>query len=283
MRPIMQTLGLAAALALAASCGIFGKKKPADATTSKSSDSASAPAPEVPVALPGATTIDDERRANEAAYRFVYLPDQPRLAREQRTGEWVAIVAGRVLPAAGERFEPVKTMLEADAAARAVAPEAKHRFVFQVGEEGDVKWDLGGCELQHVVGNPFIAALEKDPTQVKIPGFGPGQPIQALYGTEFREITVKGPDDRMFLRPEVGGLTVVGAAGEAFCVSTGFTGFATMSSATAAAARLELWEIPGACQIEGARQSGTCRRARARLRWSGTKLDFIGPVAIWPK
>ena len=40
---------------------------------------------------------------------------------------------------------------------------------------------------------------------------------------------------------------------------------------------------PRQLRISGALQQGTCRRARARIRFTGTDLDFVLPVAIWPQ
>jgi hypothetical protein len=226
-----------------------------------------------------ARSVGDERRADEEAYRARYLPAQPHLVEHSR-GRWLAIAEGRIVPSVGDVVSPAATMEAADAEARRVAPGAVHRFVFQVGEEGDVEGDVGGCELDHEMGVKFIALLERD--DVRIRGFGPNQPIHALVGSEWRELTVKGPDDRMFLRPEVGAPLADGRATETYCVGTGSTEFVTMSGATASAAGLERWEIPGTARITDAMQRGDCRRARARFRWSGSKLDFTVPVAVWP-
>jgi hypothetical protein len=277
---------LVACLVLAASCAGRGQGA---APENGAKDAASAPAdagaaPAAPSHRPAHAApsgLDAERRADEVAYQFVYLPEQRRLAAERR-GEWVAIVAGKVLPAKGARVDPAGTMEEAVAAAVAAAPAAKHRFVFQVGEEGDVDWPMGGCELKHVVGTGFLKSLYADERQLKMEGLGPGEEIQALFDGAFRQITVKGQDDRMYLKPEVGAPGAAGAASEIYCISTGFAGCATMTPATAAASGLDLWEIPGAATVFGSGPDAVrCRRARARFRWSGSQLDFTLPVAIW--
>jgi len=269
---MMRIVGLVAVLGFAASCSIShgeSAKQPGSAGAPDATSAASAVAER---------TVEEELRADEIAYRFLYLPEQSRLTTDHR-GEWVAIVAGRVATATGARIEPVKTLEDADAAARAAAPNATHRFVFQVGEEGDVEWPMGGCELQHVLGNPFLALLKRP--DVKMEGLGPGERIEFCLGDTLTEITVKGADDRMYLRPEVGAPAAAGAASETYCISTGFNGAATMSPASAAG--LELWEIPGVAHVKGEVQSGDCRRARARMRWANTPLDFVVPVAVWPK
>jgi hypothetical protein len=263
-------------LAFVALVGCAGHARdaaPADAEPVRAATSAAAPPTQ---------SVDDARRADEIAYQFLYLPEQKRLTTERR-GEWVAIVAGRVVPATGARIEPAKTIEAADAAARAVAPDAKHRFVFQIGEEGDVEWPMGGCELRHVVGTDFLKSLYVDVSQLRM-NKGLSAPIEAMFGEAFREITVKGPDDRIYLKPEVGAPGADGTATEAYCVSTGFGGCATMSPATASAAGLDLWEIPGSLKITESTVDGVrCRKGRARFRWTGSKLDFTLPVAIWPK
>ena len=93
---------------------------------------ASVPPPASISAPASARTADEERVANEAAYQFLYLPERASVV-AAHSGGWLAIVDRRVVPAIGARPAPTKTMEEAVAAARAAAPNAKHRFIFQVG------------------------------------------------------------------------------------------------------------------------------------------------------
>lgn len=231
----------------------------------------------VSAAAPG-TSVEAERDANRAAYRFLYLPEQARLAARHR-GQWLAVAGGKVVPSNGQAILPAATMEEAVAAAAEAKPDAKHRFVFQVGEEGDVTWPLGGCELPHVLGTHFMALLERDDVRMNLSPKAPS--VVFVRGDQTTELAVAGEDTRMYVRPEVGPPGAAGAEGAAYCVSTGFGGFATLSSASAAG--LELWEIPGTALVDGAAQRGECRRARARFNWPNTALDFTVPVAIWPK
>jgi hypothetical protein len=225
-------------------------------------------------------TVEGERATNLAAYRFLYLPEQGRLAATRRGG-WLAVAGGAVVPSNGQAIVPAASMEEAVAAAADVKPDAKHRYVFQVGEEGDVDWPMGGCELDHVVGVRFIGLFE-DRLDVQMKALGPGQKILAAVGGPMQEITVKGPDDRMYVRPEVGPPGAAGTASAIYCISTGFGGMAVMSPSTAAG--LELWEIPGSVRIfEKSTDAIPCRRAYARFAWTGSKLDFTVPVAIWQK
>jgi len=266
----MRTAWILAAAALATSCG----KKQVNATEGRApeiaADGAAAPG--------GPKTADAERAADEGAYRFIYLPDRDRLAAES-PGGWIAIAGARVYPASGLRIEPATSMESADAAARAAAPDAKHRYVFQIGEDGDVRWQLGGCELPRVLGTKTFALLERPDVKVRLSPSDPS--VQVQIGDTLTELVVKTGDSRMFVKPEVGPPGAQGAATATYCMSTGFAGYATMSAADAVG--LERWEIPGVAHVEGALQSGDCRRARARLRWPNTPLDFNVPVAIWPR
>ncbi len=223
-------------------------------------------------------TAESERASNLAAYRFLYVPEQARLAATRRGG-WLCVAGGRIVPSNGQAIVPAATMDEAVTAAVAVNPAAKQRFVFQIGEEGDVDWPLGGCELPHVLGTHFMALLERDDVAMNLSPTRPS--VMWRQGDRLTELAVTGADTRMYVRPEVGAPGAGGGALATYCVSSGFGGFATMNAASAAG--LELWEIPGTVHVEGVVQNGDCRRARARFRWPNTPLDFTVPVAIWPK
>jgi hypothetical protein len=266
----MRMVSCLAALAVAASCS----------SSPHGTSMGNAPAAPPVAGSPAASkNIDDERAADEGAYRFLYLPEQARLTDSHR-GEWLAIVEHRIVPTQGELPAPAKTMEAADAAARAAAPSASHRFLFQIGEEGDIDLQLGGCELQHVMGNGLLALLQGKGVEMR--NIGPGERIQVRVQGALRELTVVTPDEnRMYLKPEVGPPGAKGEAKADYCLATGFAGFATMAPATASG--LELWEIPGTAHVKGALQSGECRRARARFSWPNTPLDLLVPVAVWPK
>lgn len=223
-----------------------------------------------------------ERATNEAGYAEHVLGIRQYLL-DEHLGQWIAIAGGRAFPVneTHTAVRPAATMEEADAAARAEVPGARHRFVFRIGEEGDSKEELGGAEVPHVLGVWFFAKLERPDVEMR--GIGPRQPIWSTKSGVRTEITVKGPDDRMFVRPEVGSPGAAGRADALYVLSTGFGGYAVLPAATATAASLELWEIPGRIAIDGVFRRGECRRARARFRFPGTELDFVLPVAIWPE
>src|SRR5947208_13082669 len=71
-------------------------------------------------------TVDAERTADVAAYER----ERAALDREH-AGEWAVIAGGKVV-ATAKALEDVE----------AKAPEAKHRFVFRVGEDGDAKEEI---------------------------------------------------------------------------------------------------------------------------------------------
>lgn len=254
---------------------------------------AAAPADDAPAKPPANMPYDAaktaaERALNEAGYREhiwrSYLL-------HRHLGEWVAIAGGKAYPvnATGTAVRPAATMEEADAAARAAVPDAHHRFVFRIGEEGNLDESMGGAEIPHVLGNVFIADLERPDVEMK--GLGPNQKIYyavpdvPAVGQKAQrvEITAKGPDHRMFMKPEVGPPGTAGKAENLYVLSTGYAGCMTMSAESAAAASLHLWEVPGNVTVEGALQKGVCRRARARVQFPGTDIDYLLPVAVWPE
>jgi hypothetical protein len=223
-----------------------------------------------------------ERAANGVAYQEHVLPRRQYLL-EKHLGQWIAIAGGKAYPVNehGTAVAPAATMEGADAAAKAAVPGARHRFVFRIGEEGNLEQPLGGAETPHVLGTWFFAELERPDVEMR--GIGPGQPIHFVKGGTRTEITTKGPDDRMFVKPEVGAPGAAGKAGALYVLSTGFGGYAVLPAETAAAASLHLWEVPGRLVIEGALLKGNCHRARARFRFPGTDLDLLLPVGVWPE
>ncbi len=223
-----------------------------------------------------------ERAANERAYAEHVLPRGLGLVHDH-LGAWIALAGGRAFPVNehGTAVAPAATMKQAVAAAEAAVPEARHRFVFRVGEEGDFRQSLGGAELPQVLGVWFLALLERPDVEYR--ALGPGKPIHFVKDGKRIEITTKGPDRRMFVRPEVGPPEGTARSDALYVLSTGFGGYAVMAADTAAKSDLHLWEVPGTVTIEGVFQGGECRRARARFRFPDTDLDFLVPVAVWPE
>lgn len=228
-------------------------------------------------------TLADERTANESAYRFLYLPERPRLLQSSR-GKWLAIVDRRIVPSNGFRPMPVDTWEEADAAARAAAPDANHRFLFRIGDDGDVEWPVGGSEVRHLAGAGLVSLLERD--DVRMSRIGPSEADQSIEyvqdGGPAKALTVTAADSRVYLQPEIGPPDESRSAKDPLCLATGFGGTALLAGD--AARGLEMWEVPGIARIvEGSPDGVVCRRALARFRWPGTSLDFTVPVAVWPE
>lgn len=233
------------------------------------------PVPERP-----SRTIADDRAQNQRAYDELYRPLQTAI-RTSDTGRWLAIADGRLHPTIDGLVTPAKSLALAVRYANQDAPDAVHRFVFQIGEEGDIHWPLGGCELDRVAGTRMMALLERDDVEMK--GLGGRLPWRAKFGDAMQPITVHGTDGRLFLSPRVGAPGKnddAPAVARPFCLATGFVG--TLLLPAVDAKGLELWEIPGQADVEGLFRRGRCRRAMARIHWPGSELDFVVPVAIWP-
>jgi hypothetical protein len=137
-------------------------------------------------AEPGAESVQDSgttrliaRAADVATYQHDFLPRRTEFATADKSA-WVAIAEGHVLPAA--------SLEAADAAARKAAPEARHRFIFQMGEEGDVEMDIGGCELPEILGTHFLALLERDDVAMRFSTKHPS--IQWRHGDTLTELAV---------------------------------------------------------------------------------------------
>jgi hypothetical protein len=218
-----------------------------------------------------------ERAANEETYREL-MSWRERLLHEH-LGRWVVIAGGKALPVNehGTMVAPTPSLDVALAAAASAFPAAQHRFVFRLGEDGDVSTSLGGTEHAHVFGTAFLALLDGEfsihpngRVELTRPGAGPVT------------ISAKGPDGRPYVKPEIGPPGGAGGVGPLFVLATGSTGFATVPADTAERAGLHLWEIPGVNHVEGVMQSGDCRRARMRVRLPAASLDALIPVAIWP-
>ncbi|MEO6596717.1 MAG: hypothetical protein ABIP94_18375 [Planctomycetota bacterium] len=228
-----------------------------------------------------AAKVAAERVDNEAAYAKHILGNRESLL-HRYLGNWVAIAGGRVFPVNEQHtvVRPAATMGEAVAAADLEVPRAQHRFVFRIGEEGEFEEFLGGAELPHVLGNGFF--LELQLAGVALDDIGPHGHLFAGRDGGRTEITVAGPDERMFVRPQVGAPGATGRADARYGLSTGFGGTGVLPPETAAELSLYRWEIPGKVTIEAVTQrGGVCHRARARFRFPGTNLDFTLPVAIW--
>ena len=219
-----------------------------------------------------------ERVENEKAYATAYRPNQARF-KEKLKDKWVVIAGGKLL--AGADAEPLafSTIEEADAAAIKSAPNARQRFIFKVGDEGDQDCPLGGCEKRFVVGNTFFA--EVAPRGVV---FGNGLKFKGVGGSDkWLTVGVEVPgDERSFIRPALKAPLGATELEGTFCASTGFGGKAVMPADFAAKLQLELWEIPGDAIITGEGDNGgVCRRAYAKIKIQQADETWMMPVYVW--
>lgn len=209
--------------------------------------------------------IDEERRLNELAYRDEYVP--LKVALEQTAaGRWVAIAGGRTLRD-GDAIATFASLAEADAAAKRVAADAKHRFVFSVGSDGDVQGKLGDVGGRYLVGHEFQTYT--------LPGVVTGDPTrkpplswQTDAGT-FIDLSCSDP-----------AATV--QVDEQFQFTDGLAAFAVIPPSFAADLGLERWEIPGRARLTGALQRDEHgRRANLQTSKHTLKPDRVEAVVIW--
>ena len=217
-----------------------------------------------------------QRTLDEKAYAESFLPRKECLFR-QHAGKWIAIAGGKILPSTTEGvLAPAASLEEAEAVAEKACPQARHRFVFRIGEEGDLRYDLGGTEWPESLGSGFLVCLQRD---WMIRGT---DEMWCVVGEKQVQINVPRPGGKtgLDLLPELrppGGDRKRAAR---FAVATGFDGIAVMRPRIARALALARWEIPGSIQLEGV-CAGTCRRARVRFRLPQIGWEETLPVAVW--
>ena len=228
-----------------------------------------------------AAVVNAERLLNEKAYTTEYVPIQERIKSKLKE-KWIVIVDGKLLFVGEDGLPLASNSIEAaDAAALKAAPNARHRFIFKVGDEGNQECPLGGCEKRLVMGNTFAA--EVSPGGVLFGGPDGLQFNRVAGSDKWVSVGVKlAGDDRSYLRPAMlapGGTTELEGT---FCMSTGFGGKAVMPSDFAAQLRLELWEIPGEATLKGEGDNGgACRRAYARIKIKQVNDTWLMPVYVW--
>jgi hypothetical protein len=245
--------------------------------TARTRDSAAGEPPAAAKPAFDAKRTAAERTANEEKYREIMSQRRERLL-HQHLGHWVVIAGGRTLPENEHgRVVPSENLEAALTAATAAVPDARHRFVFRLGEDGDVRTELGGAQKAHVFGNAFMGLLG-GPLN-----FMPDGTVTLVrLGGDSVAISAESPDGLPYVNPAVGPPGGAGSAGTLFVLSTGCSGYGTVPADTAERAGLHLWEIPGVNHVEGAIRTGECRRARMRVRLPAADLDALVPVAVWP-
>lgn len=224
-------------------------------------------------------TVAIEREANLAAFREHYLPIKEHLLAAESPG-FVCLVGGQLLPVDEQgRVVPAATLELADRAARAAVPDANHRYLWRVGEEGEIRYFLGMAEGDRVIGRSLALALSR-----------------SLKDAEWwcganEGVFVKVGDKTLHLGPRGSGPPMVEtriappATGEPkaanFLYSTAFDGYATLDAATADLQGLTLWEIPGTMVLNGD-DTRPLRRARARFSFADNTMTARVPIGIAP-
>ncbi len=229
-----------------------------------------APAAEEPPAPP--SPIELERSRNEAAYDRDYLRVKERLF-DAHVGHWLAIVDGHLLPAdARGRPAPAPQLADVLAAADAVNRDALHRFVFRIGEEGDVAYpDPGGApqplvgmalKLQHGIAATF------DPAAPAVLWTRAGKSRRFSVVRDQIELLLADPTGRQSLAARVAD-------------SPGFGGFLALDPAPADLLDAERFEVPGRVVLTRTDSVRELRRTRLRVQVPELELDALVPAAVW--
>jgi hypothetical protein len=218
------------------------------------------------------TPLELERSRNEAAFDRDYLRAKERLF-DLHVGHWLAIVDGRLLPA-DARGRPAPTLLLADALAAADAAnrDALHRFLFRIGEEGDVAYpDPGGAP------QPWIGMALKLQHGIAAT-FDPAAPaVLWTRAGSSRRFSVVRDQIEILLADPTGRQTLAARATD----SSSYGGFIALDSAPADLLDAERFEIPGRVVLTRADSLRELRRTRLRVQVAELELDALVPAAVW--
>lgn len=241
-----------------------------------------APKPETPpqeppnpaAAAPNLDPIDEARARDEIAFENDYLRMKERLI-PQQLGRWLAIVDGRVLPS-DDRGHPSPTATMADCLAVADGVNAKplHRFVFQIGEEGDVLYADSSRTARSAVGSALRSALN----------------VTAGYDARTGELTwTRGGKSRRFALDHERFPLVLSDPLQRSSMAThvvdssGFGGFVVLEAVNAALLEGARYEIPGNVLLKTGTGMQELRRMRVRVAIPELDVDVTVPAAAWPR
>ncbi|MSR48292.1 MAG: hypothetical protein EXS13_14735 [Planctomycetes bacterium] len=229
-----------------------------------------APAVEAPAADPD--PVDLERGRNEATFEDSYLRQKERLF-AANAGRWIAIVDGRLLPVdARGRVAPAAEFGECLAAADSVNPNALHRFVFRVGEEGDVVYPDPLASARAMVGMGLKLQLgiatTFDPAASAVMWTRAGKSRRFAVERDQIELRLADPAGRQF-------------AAIHLADSSSFSGFLLLEPTLADLLDAERFEIPGRVVLKHGEQLRELRRSRLRVQVAELELDEPVPAAIW--
>ncbi|MBI3845106.1 MAG: hypothetical protein HY292_10780 [Planctomycetes bacterium] len=217
------------------------------------------------------TQVDAERVCNDEVFDEQFRNAKERLF-QQHPAAWVAIVGGELL----ETFDSMSACVEA---ADHKHPNARHRYLFRIGEEGDTRLQgpapIEPEQPRDCIGCGFKALFR--PSEMISPS------TQTLTWTRNGKSTTRRWFNENYTEIEVA--DPFGAKPKSIRVvdSGSFTGVLGLCRETAAGFDLARFEIPGRAFIKGSMTGDTfeCRRARARIRVPEIDIDEAIPVVIW--
>lgn len=232
------------------------------------------PPADPPAASPAAPRdpIDRQREQNELAFEGDYLRQKERLFPDH-AGQWIAIVAGRLLPIDSRgRLAPTPDYAACLAAADAADPAALHRFLFRIGEEGDVVYADSYPTPRTMVGaalkQRFAITSTFDPAARAILWTRAGRSARFAVEREQIELSLSDPAGRAVVVTRV-------------AESASFGGFLALEATFAGLLDAEKHEIPGRVLLRTGAGLEEARRARVRLAVPELELDELLPAAVW--
>jgi hypothetical protein len=231
-----------------------------------------------------AITLTEHARSQDDVAYGEYLHVRETLIARGELGHWLAIVDGKLLPRAANR-ESLAPAESLEVLLFLVDPDhtaAKHRYLFRIGEEGDVAYHYFAPNLpwSDALGvGLFRATFLDEPGSDVV--FAP-ESVQLTRGSNSKRKSFEfGAKGIALTLADPTGATKVEST---VTPSSACDGTIVLSSETAERLGLERFEIPGVCWYgpDGGERFA-CRRARLRWRVPELDLDATVPVAIWPR
>ena len=231
-------------------------------------------APKPEAGAPQLDPVDEARARDEFAFENDYLRMKERLI-PQQLGRWLAIVDGRVLPS-DDRGRPSPTAKMADCLAVADGVNARplHRFVFQIGEEGDVLYADSSRTARSAVGSALRSALNVsagyDPRSGELTWTRGEKSRRFVLDHERFPLVLTDPQQRNSMATNV-------------VDSSGFGGFVVLEAVNAALLDGARYEIPGRVLLKSGGGVQELRRMRVRVSIPELDVDVTVPAAAWPR
>jgi hypothetical protein len=225
-----------------------------------------------PQSLPPDATVESERARDDETYAGEY-GWQREILFHQHAGEWAAI-------AGGELLAPFATLEACVAEADKRHPKALHRYVFRIGEDGEVRYQVSVMFVEgqprNIAGNSFRACFH-----IASEYGGGTETIRWMKGERVKTFEWKNPS-------HVDGFTVCDPSGIrartiGLTDSTGSNHWLALEAGVARDLHLETFEIPGRAVITGGVNEGSFRRAHVRVRIPELDLDDVVPAFVWPR